>query len=171
MKEIFYYNISSNKKNFVLNVYALILTIISYIFFSFILNTKYFIVNNPIYFCILVIIMFVMYEIIKVIFFKIFKPNKKVKIKFGFGITYVSMPGEKFSKYQYLIIVLSPFFIIFSILLFLKVSNIISASLCSILLAFHTGSSVVDLIYSYYIIKSNKNCVFEDTLDGFKIYK
>lgn len=160
-----------------INLIALPLLIVFFIFFSWLANSLLdlgksisfdldliAIVKGIIFFFLLLII----HEGIHGLFFKIFNPKAKVKFGYLKGMLYATSPDSKYKLGQWLIIGLSPFVLItagLTVALMLGLSPfayIIFASL-------HAAGCMGDFYFSILSIKAPRGAYFEDHRSGFRI--
>ncbi|MGT2929407.1 DUF3267 domain-containing protein [Streptococcus dentasini] len=121
------------------------------------------------------IAVFFIHEMIHGVFFKLFKPENRVKfgIKWESGMIYATSPGSIYSKKQMLIISLAPFItwtFVFSLLLAVKLMGLAAyVALASI----HAAGCVGDLYYAYLMLfkHSGKEISVQDTETGLIIYQ
>lgn len=114
------------------------------------------------------IILAFVHEMIHGLFFKIFKPNAKVKYGYTKGMLYASMPNEIFNRKQFVIILLAPFVLIsmglFIALLVFQVTSIIY------IFAFHGAACIGDFYMSQLIYRHKMMKYVEDTEVGINLY-
>lgn len=119
-------------------------------------------------FILTVIIM--VHEVIHGAFFKLFKPNKKVKFGFKNGFAYATSPGSLYSKTKFIIIVLSPFVLITAGLVISTYFKVLSPFQFVIISSFHGTACVGDFYWTLLTIKAPKQSVVEDTDIGISFY-
>jgi len=110
------------------------------------------------------------HEFIHGIFFKAFsKSGKKIKYGFSKGMLYASNPGEFYTKWQFVIIILAPF-LLNSILFFLLSMFGLDSTVLWIVFILHTTGCAGDFWYIYEMIKNPAITHCEDTPVGVKFF-
>lgn len=141
--------------------------------FSTAINLNDFIDNDWLVLIINLIILFaivLIHELIHGLFFKVFKPEGKVKFGFKAGMAYAASPGNFYTKFEMFVIAFAPFFFItlgLTLLMYFLNIDIISFV---VLAAIHAGGCVGDLYYVYLLIRAPKGAQVEDTEQGIRIY-
>lgn len=166
------FDLITNRKLIIrLNIAAIILFIAVLFFGSFFIaeGELIFDLRGIIIFFITYFIMMVCHEFIHGIFFKIFKPNAKIKYGFKNGMAYATNPGAIYTKKQYTTIIIMPFVII-SIILYLLSFLSINHLFLFLLFAMHTAGCIGDFYYCLLLLKRRKEIFLEDTEIGFNIH-
>lgn len=114
-------------------------------------------------------IMMICHEFIHGMFFKLFKPNSKIKYGFKNGMAYATNPGAIYTKKQYITIIIMPFAII-SMMLYLLSFLGINHLFLFLLFAMHTAGCVGDFYYCLLLLKRKEEIFLEDTEVGFNIH-
>ncbi|MFB1052287.1 DUF3267 domain-containing protein [Paraliobacillus sp. JSM ZJ581] len=121
-------------------------------------------------FFVIFFLILIIHELIHGLFFKLFKPDEKVKFGFKNGVAYATSPGSIYPKHQFIIVCLMPFVLITLLLCGLYLLGINGVFLY-FLFAMHTGGCVGDFYFFYLISKQKDSTHVEDTEQGFKLYK
>lgn len=177
MKQIYSLNLLENKKLMLwLNVVAMVLFIFFIFLFGTLINAlKY---NTNLDFniigiglaMILYVVLIIVHELIHGLFMKLFKPTAKVKFGFEKFVAYATTPGTRYSRNQFLVILLSPFILLTGSLFLLVVFKIIHPMIFVIIGALHAGGCVGDFYMSGLVLKFEKGVLVEDTKVGIDFY-
>lgn len=178
MKRIYSCNILENKKAMLwINVMALVL----FICFIFLFGALIQILqgNKTVDFDLLAIglmiiayiIIIVIHELIHGLFMKLFKPTANVKFGFKKFVAYATAPGTRYSRFQFLVILLSPFVLITVSLFLLTVFKVIHPLAFVIIAALHASGCVGDFYMSVLVLKARRGVLVEDTAVGIDFYQ
>ncbi|CQR47146.1 hypothetical protein BN1058_01437 [Paraliobacillus sp. PM-2] len=115
-------------------------------------------------------VILIIHESIHGLFFKLFKPDVKVKFGFKNGVAYATSPGAIYSKDKFIVICLMPFILI-TLLLYSFYLSGVNGIFLYFLFAMHTGGCVGDFYFFYLLLKQKNSTHVEDTEQGFKLYK
>lgn len=121
-------------------------------------------------FCASFIVLLVLHELIHGLFFKVFKPESKVKFGFKNGMAYAASPGSIYPRIPFFIIIIMPFIIISALLSIISLFGIDSTFLY-LLFACHTSGCVGDFYYCYLLTRKKGKIYIEDTEVGIDIYE
>ena len=112
----------------------------------------------------------VAHELIHGFFFKVFNPKGKVKFGFKNGMAYATSPHSFYPKIPFAIIVLAPFIILNSVLLFAYLKGFLSPVSFMLMSAFHASSCAGDFYFAYLLSTMPKSVLVEDTPVGINFY-
>lgn len=115
-------------------------------------------------------ILIIIHEAIHGLTFKAFKPQAQVKYGFKNGMAYASAPGEMYSKSQFLIVSIMPFFLI-SICLYILSLFGINNIFCYFLFSLHAAGCIGDFYYCILLLNNKKDIFVEDTEKGINIFR
>lgn len=119
----------------------------------------------------LLVVLIVIHELIHGLFFKVFKPEAKVKFGYKNGMAYATSPNSKYSRPKFAIISLAPFILITSVLFTCYMLNVLPKTMFIFIAALHAGACVGDFYWVWLIAKSPKGCLIEDTDKGIDFYQ
>ncbi|MGS2777999.1 DUF3267 domain-containing protein [Robertmurraya sp. GLU-23] len=161
-----------SQRLFILSALTMLFTfILLYIPATYLFVATTFYDNHFIYFILALILLYPAHKLLH--FLPIAHLNEKVRktvdLKFGFIPTIKIQITEPIKKYQFLIALLSPFVIINSVLLAACFLFPHYAHYFTILIAYHIGMSVSDLICGKDVITAPKNAFIEENEDGYEI--
>jgi hypothetical protein len=161
-----------SQRLFILSALTMLFTfILLYIPATYLFVATNFYDNHFIYFILALILLYPAHKLLH--FLPIAHLNDKIRkvveIKYGFIPTLKIQITEPIKKYQFLIALLSPFVIINTGLLIASFIYPHYAHYFTILIAYHIGICVPDLIYGKDVIRSPKNAFIEENEDGFEI--
>lgn len=138
-------------------------------------TTEQYTMESMLYFLGVSIVLIIIHELIHGLFFKIYKPENKIKfgVKLSQGMAYATSPGSLYNRRQMLVISLAPFVLISLSLTVLAVLGVFSAVSYVLLAALHAAGCIGDFYYTYLLaIKHrNINLLAEDTETGLLIYQ
>lgn len=115
-------------------------------------------------------ILVVIHELIHGLFFKVFNPNGKVAFGFKNGMAYATSPNSFYSKWKFIIILLSPFVFITVALYILMLLGVINAIVFTIFASLHASCCVGDFYMTFLVAKQAKGVLVEDTDVGINLY-
>ena len=119
---------------------------------------------------IILIIAVPLHEIIHGVFFKIFKPEAKIKLGFEAGMFYASAEGVTLSKRQFMIVVLAPLVLItLAIAIYAFISCHFTSAYLAI--ALHTMGCAGDLYYVQQLLRHSETTHIKDTSVGAEFYQ
>lgn len=138
-------------------------------------TTERYTMESMIYFLMFYIALIIIHELIHGLFFKIYKPENKIKfgVKLKQGLAYAISPGSLYNRRQMLVISLAPFVLISFALTVLAGFGVLSSGAYVLLAAVHAAGCIGDFYYTYLLaIKHRKiNLLAEDTETGLLIYQ
>jgi len=119
----------------------------------------------------LLVVLIVIHELIHGLFFKVFKPEAKVKFGYKNGMAYATSPNSKYSRSKFAIISLAPFILITSVLFTCYMLNVLPKTMFIFIAALHAGACVGDFYWVWLVATSPKGCLIEDTDKGIDFYQ
>lgn len=117
-------------------------------------------------------LLIIIHEGIHGLFFKIFNPQGKVL--FGLklpALAYATSPGNYYSKYQFAVIGLAPFFLITLGLLAAYQTGLINQITFVLIASIHGAGCVGDFYYMALLMRLPQNILIEDTPQALLIYQ
>ena len=117
-----------------------------------------------------ILVMNTLHEVIHGLFYKIFKPNGKIKFGFKNGLLFVTSPKSLYTKRQFAWIGASPFILITLILMGLFYAGIINPGFFVIIGALHSAGCVGDFYLLWVIVRTPRHYFVCDTQSGMDIY-
>lgn len=110
------------------------------------------------------------HEVLHGILYKVFKPNKKIKVGFKSGMLFVSSPKSLYTKQQFVWIGATPFVVISLVLIAIFLLGWLPGELFLPLAALHGAGCVGDFYLLWLVISSPKHYYISDQENGIDIY-
>lgn len=132
-------------------------------------NEQFGIVGAVLFIIALFFIIIIVHELIHGLFFKLFRPDSKVKFGFKTGMAYATSPGTVYTRGQFIIIVMMPFIVITSIMVVMMFA--LPNPAYKYYIALHTGACAGDFYYLYLMMKHKKLAYAVDTEVGMSLYE
>ncbi|MEK4495586.1 DUF3267 domain-containing protein [Ureibacillus sp. FSL W8-0352] len=155
-------------------LYGVIIFILVFSFSFIIIGANRPLIYDAHHFPLFLLVCLLLYPLHKLIhYYSLFSYRKSVKLKWRFEFKLIPIVQIRIKKMlpkkRYMFILLTPFIIVNTLLILVAIFLPYYSHYACLLLGYHCGICLVDILYFIHLVKAPKNAVIEETPKGYEI--